>query len=170
MAATSRRRSSSKLARVRARLRYRSSPVTARTPTSRYQVSLLPRLIIVGAQCYRFSAKVPNHPFAQSVLPCNQRDLPEKAWSGLCSLLGRLQKECRVSPTRLLGTLTLAAGGSPLLSEPLIGQDLFTELTGTQLLSLRLVCAVAIVLGLLAVRLGRQEEKEFQQNKEGRNI
>ena len=75
-----------------------------------------------------------------------------------------------MSPTRLLGTLTLAAGGSLLLSEPLIGQDLFTELTGTQLLSLRLVCAVAIVLGLLAVRLGRQEEKEFQQNKEGRNI
>ena len=75
-----------------------------------------------------------------------------------------------MSPTRLLGVLTLAAGGSLLLSEPLLGQDLLTELTGTQLLSLRLVCTVAIVLGLLAVRLGRREEKEFRQNKEGTGI
>jgi hypothetical protein len=75
-----------------------------------------------------------------------------------------------VNPTRLLGVLTLAAGGSLLLSEPLLGQDLLTELTGTQMLSLRLVCTVAIVLGLLAVRLGRREEKEFHQNKEGMEI
>ena len=72
--------------------------------------------------------------------------------------------------TRLLGALTLAAGGSLLLSEPLIGQDLLTELTGTSLLSLRLVCTVAVVLGLLAVRLGRREEKEFYQNKGGIGI
>jgi len=70
-----------------------------------------------------------------------------------------------VNPTRLLGALTLAIGGSLLLSEPLIGQDLFTELTGTQLLPLRFVCTVAIVLGLLAVRLGIREEKEFYRNK-----
>ncbi len=67
--------------------------------------------------------------------------------------------------TRLLGVLTLAAGGSLLLSEPLIGQDLLSDLTGTSLLSLRFVCAVAIALGLLAVRLGRREEQEFHQNK-----
>jgi hypothetical protein len=72
-----------------------------------------------------------------------------------------------VNPTRLLGILTLATGGSLLLSEPLLGQELLTELTGTSLLSLRLACTVAIVLGLLAVRLGRREEKEFQQHKEG---
>jgi hypothetical protein len=70
-----------------------------------------------------------------------------------------------VNPTRLLGVLTLAAGGSLLLSEPLLGQDLLSDLTGTSLLSLRVVCAVAIALGLLAVRLGRREEKEFHQNK-----
>jgi len=75
-----------------------------------------------------------------------------------------------VNPTRLLGVLALAAGGSLLLSEPLLGQDLLTELTGTQMLSLRLVCTVAIVLGLFAVRLGRREEKEFYQNKEGIEI
>jgi hypothetical protein len=72
-----------------------------------------------------------------------------------------------VNPTRLLGILTLAAGGSLLLSEPLIGQELLTEVTGTGLLPLRFVCTVAIVLGLFAVWLGRQEEKEFQQNKGG---
>jgi hypothetical protein len=75
-----------------------------------------------------------------------------------------------VNPTRLLGVLALAAGGSLLLSEPLLGQDLLTELTGTQMLSLRLVCTIAIVLGLFAVRLGRREEKEFHQNKEGMEI
>ena len=75
-----------------------------------------------------------------------------------------------MNPTRLLGALTLAAGGSLLLSEPLIGQDLLTELTGTSLLSLRFVCTVAVVLGLLAVRLGRREEKEFYQNKGGMEI
>jgi hypothetical protein len=75
-----------------------------------------------------------------------------------------------VNPTRLLGVLALAAGGSLLLSEPLIGQDLLSDLTGTSLLSLRFVCTVAIVLGLLAVRLGRREEKEFHQNKEGIEI
>lgn len=75
-----------------------------------------------------------------------------------------------MNPTRLLGALTLAAGGSLLLSEPLIGQDLLTELTGTKVLSLRLVCTVAIVLGLLAVRLGRREEQEFYQNKGGMEI
>ena len=75
-----------------------------------------------------------------------------------------------MNPTRLLGVLALAAGGSLLLSEPLLGQDLLTELTGTQMLSLRLVCTVAIVLGLFAVRLGRREEKEFYQNKEGIEI
>jgi len=75
-----------------------------------------------------------------------------------------------VNPTRLLGVLTLATGGSLLLSEPLVGQDLLTDLTGTSLLSLRFVCTVAIVLGLLAVRLGRREEKEFHQNKEEMEI
>ncbi len=75
-----------------------------------------------------------------------------------------------MNPTRLLGALTLAAGGSLLLSEPLIGQDLLTDLTGISLLSLRFVCTVAVVLGLLAVRLGRREEQEFHQNKGGMEI
>ncbi len=61
---------------------------------------------------------------------------------------------------RLLGALALAAGGSLLLSEPLIGKDLLVELTGIQAMSLRLVCIVAIVLGGLAVELGIREEQE----------
>ena len=88
-----------------------------------------------------------------------------KRWSDFCS--SYLQEECQVNPTRLLGTLALATGGSLLLSEPLIGQDLLIELTGTSLGSLRLVCAVAVVLGVLAVRLGRREEKEFDHSKGG---
>ena len=69
--------------------------------------------------------------------------------------------------TRLLGALALAAGGSLLLSELLIGQDLFSELTGNSPMSLRLICAVAIVLGALAVGLGMREEKESNPNKGG---
>ncbi len=169
IAATSRRKSSSKLARVRSRLRYTSSPVTAKTPTNRYQVSLFPRLIIVGAECYMFYPKVPNLPFAQFPSACNCSRFYRESlvWTLLFICL---QKECRVNPTRLLGVLALAAGGSLLLSEPLLGQDLLIELTGTQLLTLRFVCTVAIVLGLLAVRLGIREEKEFYQNKEGMEI
>jgi hypothetical protein len=34
-------------------------------------VSLFPRLIIIGAECYIFYAKVPNLPFAQSSSACN---------------------------------------------------------------------------------------------------
>src|SRR5262245_49896283 len=66
---------------------------------------------------------------------------------------------------RLLGVLALAAGGSLLVSEPLLGQDLFSELTGTQVLPLRLICTVIRVMGLIAVWLGRQEEKELRENK-----
>ena len=71
-----------------------------------------------------------------------------------------------MNPTRLLGALALAAGGSLLLSEPLVGQDLFTELTGTSLVPLRAVCAIAMVLGALAVGLGIREEKELSQERE----
>lgn len=71
-----------------------------------------------------------------------------------------------MNPTRLLGALALAAGGSLLLGESLIGQDLFTELTGTSLVPLRSVCAIAIMFGALAVGLGVREEREFNQERE----
>jgi hypothetical protein len=74
-----------------------------------------------------------------------------------------------MSPTRLLGALTLAAGGTLLLSEWVIDQDLLYELTGTNLVSLRLACVLAIVLGVFAVRLGRQEEKEYCYHRGGRH-
>jgi len=72
-----------------------------------------------------------------------------------------------VNPTRLLGALALAAGGSLLLSEPLIGQDLLTEITGTHVVSLRFICVVAVIFGGLAVRLGIREEKEANYSKGG---
>lgn len=65
-----------------------------------------------------------------------------------------------MNPTRLLGALTLAAGSSLLLSEPLIGRDLFFELTGTSVSQLRLICIAAILLGALAVGLGLREERK----------
>jgi hypothetical protein len=67
----------------------------------------------------------------------------------------------------LLGALALAAGGSLLLSEPLIGQDLLSELTGDNLAPLRLVCVAAAIFGALAVGLGMREEKESDHRKEG---
>jgi integrase len=59
-------------------------------------------------------------------------------------------EECHVNLTQLLGMLALATGGGLLLSEPLIGQDLLTEWAGDSVAPLRLVCAVAIVLGAVA--------------------
>lgn len=68
---------------------------------------------------------------------------------------------------RLLGALTLAAGGSLLLSEPLIGQELLTELTGSAPMALQPICAIAVVFGALALVLGVREEKEFNRSEGG---
>jgi len=73
-----------------------------------------------------------------------------------------------MSLPRLFGTLALATGGSLLLSELLLGQDLLRELTGTTLGALWPVCAVSIVLGFLAVRVGMQEEQDFPYGREMR--
>jgi hypothetical protein len=55
-----------------------------------------------------------------------------------------------------------------LLSEWVIDQDILHELTGTTLVSLRLACVISIALGVFAVRLGRQEEKEYYYQTGGR--
>ena len=68
--------------------------------------------------------------------------------------------------TRLLGTLALATGSGLLLSGPLIGRDLLVELAGESVASLRLVCAAAIGLGVLAVVLGIRDEREANTSKE----
>jgi len=70
-----------------------------------------------------------------------------------------------VNLTCLLGTLALATGGGLLLSGPLIGQDLLMELAGGGGASLRLICAIAIVLGVLAVTLGIRDEREVNTSK-----
>jgi hypothetical protein len=66
----------------------------------------------------------------------------------------------------LLGILTLGVGGSVLLSAVVIGQDLLSDLTGFPLEPLYGGCIVAVVLGALAVHLGRQEALEQRQDKE----
>ena len=63
--------------------------------------------------------------------------------------------------TSMLGVFALAAGGSLLLSEPVLGPDLLTEVTGMQVTSLYQVCAVSITAGAVAMRVGLQEEREF---------
>jgi hypothetical protein len=64
--------------------------------------------------------------------------------------------------TSMLGIFALAAGGSLLLSEPLLGPDLLTEMTGMQVTSLYQVCAVSITVGAVAMKVGLQEEREFE--------
>ena len=63
--------------------------------------------------------------------------------------------------TRVLGIFALAAGGSLLLSEPLLGPDLLTEVTGIHVTSLYPLCAVNIMVGAVAMEVGRQEEHEL---------
>jgi len=71
------------------------------------------------------------------------------------------QEGCQVTVTHTLGIFALAAGGSLLLSEPLLGQDLLTEVTGMHVTSLYPLCAVSIIAGAIAMKVGLQEEREF---------
>ena len=63
--------------------------------------------------------------------------------------------------TSILGIFAFATGGSLLVSEPLLGHDLLTEVMGMQVTSLYPLCAVCIVAGAVAMRVGLQEEREF---------
>ena len=66
-----------------------------------------------------------------------------------------------MSVTHALGIFALAAGGSLLLSEPVLGPDLLTEVTGIHMTSLYPLCAVNILAGAVAIKVGLQEEREF---------
>ena len=63
--------------------------------------------------------------------------------------------------THALGIFALAAGGSLLVSEPLLGPDLFAEVTGIHMTSLYPLCAMNIMAGAVAMKVGLQEEREF---------
>lgn len=69
--------------------------------------------------------------------------------------------------TSILGIFAFAAGGSLLLSEPVLGPDLFTEVTGIHVTSLYPLCAVNILAGAVAMKVGLQEEREFDHSQEG---
>jgi hypothetical protein len=43
----------------------------------------------------------------------------------------------------------------------LLGQDLLTEVTGMHVTSLYPLCAVSIMAGVVAMKVGLQEEREF---------
>jgi len=66
-----------------------------------------------------------------------------------------------MSLTRLLGLLALIAGGSVLLSEPMIGLAFLGEAADNSAGTMRLLCTACIVVGLLAVKIGMREEQEF---------
>jgi len=69
--------------------------------------------------------------------------------------------------THTLGIFALAAGGSLLLSEPLLGRDLLTEVTGIHVASLYPWCVASIMAGAVAVKVGLQEEREFNHPRGG---
>jgi hypothetical protein len=66
-----------------------------------------------------------------------------------------------VTVTHALGIVALAAGGSLLLSEPVLGPDLLSEVTGLNMTSLYPLCAVNIIAGAVAIKVGLQEEREL---------
>ena len=51
--------------------------------------------------------------------------------------------------THVLGIFALAAGGSLLVSEPMLGPDLFAEVTGLHVTALYPLCAVNLAAGAL---------------------
>jgi hypothetical protein len=77
---------------------------------------------------------------------------------GLCLLP---IKSDAMTVTSMLGVFALAAGGSLLLSEPVLGPDLLTEVTGMEGSSLYSLCVVSITAGAVAMKVGLQEEREF---------
>lgn len=56
-----------------------------------------------------------------------------------------------MNPSHVLGGIALAVGGSLLLSEPLLGQELVTELTGTPMTLLKVLGGMVSLLGVLAL-------------------
>lgn len=72
-----------------------------------------------------------------------------------------------MNPSRILGGIALAVGGGLLLSEPLIGQDLLTEVTGTPIAMLWLLCSLVFFLGILALGLSIRDAREFAQDDRG---
>ena len=63
--------------------------------------------------------------------------------------------------TSVVGIFAFAAGGSLLLSAPVLGPELLTEVTGMPATSLYPLCVVSVMTGAVAMRVGLQEEREF---------
>jgi hypothetical protein len=72
---------------------------------------------------------------------------------------------CPMTSTRFLGGLALALGGGLPLSGPWRGQDLLVELTGTQMVPLRLMCTITVTVGACALGVGIREEREHSDKK-----
>lgn len=61
---------------------------------------------------------------------------------------------------QILGLLAVVIGSGLLLAESLIGPDCFLDLTGTTLALLWPACVAIIAIGVGAIGVGRQAERE----------
>jgi hypothetical protein len=68
-----------------------------------------------------------------------------------------------MSPIQVMGILGLTTGASLLLSEPILGSSLLAEWTGLQIVSLRIMSALIIAFGALALGLSVQEQRGSHQ-------
>jgi hypothetical protein len=62
--------------------------------------------------------------------------------------------------TQLLGALALTTGASLLLGEVLLSRGLLSDLVGDGVRPFRLVCAIVLVLGAVAVGVGVREGRQ----------
>ena len=65
-----------------------------------------------------------------------------------------------MNPSRIFGGVALAVGGSLLLSEPLLRQELVVELTGTLMTILKVLCGMVALLGVLALGFSGGDRRE----------
>ena len=72
-----------------------------------------------------------------------------------------------MNPSRILGGVALAVGGSLLLSESLLGQELVVELTGTPMTILKVLCGMVALLGVLALGFNSRDRRESLHDERG---
>jgi hypothetical protein len=72
-----------------------------------------------------------------------------------------------MNPVHIVGGIALAVGGGLLLSELFLGQDVLTEITGTQWVLLRFLCGTLVGGGLVTIGIGIWETKTRLQEERG---
>ena len=72
-----------------------------------------------------------------------------------------------MSPSRILGSVSLIVGGGVLLSRFIVGQDFLVEVTGTPMAILLSLSSLVFFLGILAVGLSIRDTRELTQDDQG---